>query len=72
MKEATGEGDIDVSALSDEGIRPLMIDEDMQTVGEIFKMNFSDKNNTLSCFENHWLPVPFFSKGVKLNLDSDP
>lgn len=62
LKEATGEGDIDVSALSDEGIRPLMIDEDMQTVGEIFKMNFTDKSNTLSFFENHWLPIPYFFK----------
>lgn len=62
LKEATGEGDIDVSALSDEGIRPLMIGEDMKTVGEIFKMSFTDKNNTLSFFENHWLPIPYFFK----------
>lgn len=62
LKEATGEDDIAVSALSDEGIRPLMIDEDMQTVGEIFKMDFTDKNNTLACFENHWLPIPYFFK----------
>ena len=62
LKEATGEGDIDVSALSDEGIRPIMIDEEMQTVGEIFKMNFTDKHNTLSYFENQWLPIPYFFK----------
>lgn len=62
LKEATGEGDIDVSALSDEGIRPLMIDEEMQTVGEIFKINFTDKNNTLPLFENQWLPIPYFFK----------
>lgn len=62
LKEATGECDMDISALSDEGIRPLMIDDDMQVVGEIFKMNFHDRNNTLAFFENHWLPIPYFFK----------
>lgn len=62
LKEATGEGDIDIVALNDEGIRPLLIDDDMQTVGEIYKMNFTDKNNTLVSFENKWLPIPYFFK----------
>lgn len=62
LKEAIGQGDIDVSALKDEGISPLMIDEEMQCSGEIFKMSFSDKNNTLICFENKWLPIPYFFK----------
>lgn len=62
LRNTTEEGDIDVSALSDYGLRPLMIDEDMKTVGEIFKMNFTDRNNTLACFENHWLPIPYFFK----------
>ena len=40
LKEATGNGDIDVSALYDEGIRPIMIDDQMHCSGEIFKMSF--------------------------------
>ena len=64
LKNATGNGDIDVSALNDDGIKPLKIDEDMcaGVSGEIFKMNFTDRNNTLSAFENKWLPVPYFLK----------
>lgn len=62
LKEATGNGDIDVSALYDEGIRPVMIDDQMHCSGEIFKMSFGDRNNTLSKFENKWLPIPYFFK----------
>lgn len=62
LKEATGNGDIDVNALHEEGINPIMIDDQMQYSGEIFKMNFSDRNNTLSKFEDKWLPIPYFFK----------
>ena len=62
LKEATGNGDIDISALNDEGIHPIQTDDDEPVKGEIFKMNFSDKNNTLVQFENKWLPVPYFFK----------
>lgn len=70
LSEATGSGDIDVSSLADEGIIPLMIDEDMQCAGEIYKMSFSDKGNTLTFFENKWLPLPYFFKRseTKFNL----
>ena len=72
LKEATGEGDIDVSALSDEGIKPLMIDEEMQCSGDIFKMSFLDKNNTLSSFENKWLPIPYFFKRSEIRFKFGP
>ncbi len=72
LKEATGNGDIDVSSLSDEGINPLMIDEEMQCGGEIYKMNFSDKNNTLSLFENKWLPLPYFFKRSETKFKFGP
>ena len=62
LVEATGNGDIDINLLSEEGIEPLMIDDEMQSSGEIYKMSFSDKNNTLSFFENRWLPLPYFFK----------
>lgn len=62
LKEATGNGDIDVSALNDEGIHPIQTDDEEPIKGEIFKMNFSDKNNNLSAFENKWLPIPYFFK----------
>ena len=56
--------EIEVSALNDDGYKPLKIDDTMcdDKGGEIFKMNFSDKNNTLSAYENQWLPIPYFLK----------
>lgn len=62
LADSTGEGDIDVSSLSEEGINPIMIDDDMQQGGEVFRMNFADKNNMLAAFENQWLPLPYFFK----------
>ncbi len=62
LKGTTGNRDIDINALNDEGIKPIMIDDQMQGTGEIFKMSFADRNNTLSMFENHWLPIPYFFK----------
>lgn len=60
LHEATGRGDIDVSELSEDGIYPIQEDDDEPKVGEIFKMNFTDKANKLALFENRWLPVPYF------------
>ena len=64
LKSATGNDDIDVSSLNDDGIKPLKIDGTMcdGVDGEIFKMSFNDKNNTLSTYENQWLPIPYFLK----------
>ena len=72
LKEADGNGDIDVSSLSDEGIKPLMIDDEMQCSGEIYKMSFSDRNNTLSLFENRWLPIPYFFKRSETKFKFGP
>lgn len=72
LKEATGNGDIDVSSLSEEGIEPLMIDDEMQCTGEIYKMNFYDKNNTLAHFENRWLPLPYFFKRSETKVRFGP
>lgn len=72
LSEATGSGDIDVSSLADEGIIPLMIDEDMQCAGEIYKMSFSDKGNTLTFFENKWLPLPYFFKRSETKFKFGP
>ena len=49
-----------VSSLSEEQILPVCIDDEMKTDGEVFKMTFADKNNTLKAFENKWLPIPYF------------
>ena len=74
LKNATGNGDIDVSSLNDDGIKPLQIDEEMRAGvdGEIFKMNFTDRNNTLSAFENKWLPIPYFLKRGKTRFNFGP
>ena len=72
LSEATGSGDIDVSSLAEEGIIPLMIDEEMQCTGEIYKMTFSDKGNTLDFFENKWLPLPYFFKRSETKFKFGP
>lgn len=72
LKGTTGELEVNVSDLNDEGIRPLMIDDSMQTMGEIFKMNFADKNNALSSFENQWLPIPYFFKRSETKFKFGP
>ena len=74
LKNATGNGDIDVSDLNDDGIKPLRIDEEMcaGVDGEIFKMNFTDRNNTLSAFENKWLPIPYFLKRGETRFNFGP
>lgn len=74
LKNATGNGDIDVSSLNDDGIKPLQIDEEMcaGVDGEIFKMNFTDRNNTLSAFENKWLPIPYFLKRGETRFNFGP
>lgn len=51
---------INVQDLYDEGIKPIMIDDEMQVTGNIFKLSFVDKSNVLSKFENKWLPIPYF------------
>lgn len=72
LKEASGNGDIDVNLLTEEGIKPLMINDEMQCSGEIYKMSFSNKNNTLQKFENCWLPLPYFFKRSETKFKFGP
>ena len=52
----------DISMISEDGIKPILIDNEMQAEGDVFKMTFADRTNTLSSFENKWLPLPYFFK----------
>ena len=52
--------DFDISKLEDEGISPLKVNEEMLCGGNIYKMSFTARDNTLSAFENKWLPIPYF------------
>lgn len=74
LAQATGSGDIDVSDLEGDGIKPLQIDDEMcgGVPGEIFKMNFTDRNNTLEAFENQWLPLPYFLKRSETRFTFGP
>lgn len=55
-------GEYDIQDLYDDGIKPVMVGEDMQdgNIGEVFKLGFNDRNNCLSSYENKWLPLPYF------------
>ncbi len=46
--------------LRNDGIEPVCSDDDM--AGGIYKLTFADRHNTLSFFENKWLPIPYFFK----------
>ena len=61
---ASSETELDIDELKHDGINPLKIDDDVceGVKGEIFSLTFSDKENKLKSFENHWLPAPFFFK----------
>lgn len=56
--------EIDANDLKNDGITPLRVDDEICSGvrGEIFNMSFSDKDNKMSCYENVWLPVPYFFK----------
>lgn len=62
------------SELKADGITPLRINDVNCTgvEGDVFKMTFSDKNNKMSCFENVWLPVPYFLKLTKRKFKFGP
>lgn len=66
--------DIDVAELRADGILPLRID-DMNCTGvegEIFSMTFADRHNKLACFENVWLPIPYFFKRTEKRFKFGP
>lgn len=63
------------SDLKDDGILPIA-GEDGQMIdgvkGELFKMTFSDKHNTLGKYENVWLPAPYFFKRTEKKFKFGP
>ena len=66
--------EIDINDLRSDGISPLRIDDEncSGTKGEIFNMTFNDRDNKLSCFENVWLPAPYFFKRTEKKLKFGP
>ena len=60
--------------LRNEGITPLRIDDDMSdgVKGDLYKLTFSDKYNALKCFENHWLPLPYFFRRTEKRFKFSP
>ena len=58
-------GEFDENDLREKNILPLRRDDEMMpdVRGEIYKLTFADTRfNTLSKFENVWLPLPYFHK----------
>ena len=64
----------DPNEMRKDGLLPLMIDGEMSegVRGEIYKMSFGDKHNMLSCFENKWLPLPYFLKKTEKRYKFSP
>lgn len=64
----------DPNEMRKDGLLPLMIDSEMceGVRGEIYKMTFSDKQNMLSCFENKWIPIPYFYKRTEKRFKFSP
>lgn len=61
--------------LREKNILPLRKDDEMipGIPGEIYKITFSDtRNNTLACFENVWLPLPYFHKRSEKRFNFGP
>lgn len=66
--------EIDFDDLKSDGITPLRIDdENCEGVkGDFFSMTFTDRDNTLSSFENVWLPLPYFFKRTPRRFNFGP
>lgn len=64
----------DQSELRDDGINPLCIDQEMckDVKGELYKMTFTDQHNAMKCFENKWIPVPYFFKRTEKRFKFSP
>ena len=60
--------------LRNEGIHPLKVDDRMVdgVNGEIYKLTFSDKHNAIKCFENQWLPLPYFFRRTEKRFKFSP
>lgn len=64
----------DPAELKNDGINPLMIDGEMCSGvrGDLYKLTFSDKHNAIKCFENKWLPLPYFFKRTEKRFKFSP
>lgn len=65
---------LDPSELKSDGISPLRVDDVNcpGVKGEIFNMTFGDRDNKLACFENVWLPIPYFFKRTEKKFRFGP
>lgn len=68
------DAEIDVDELKHDGILPLKVDEDLcpGVKGEIYSLTFLDRDNKLSCFENQWIPLPYFFKRTEKKFKFGP
>ena len=66
--------EMSVEGLKEDGILPIKIDDDFAegVTGDIFKMNFQDKQNRISSFENQWIPLPYFLKKTEKRFEFGP
>ena len=66
--------ELDPAEMRNDGINPLRIDDEMceNVRGELYKLTFSDKNNAFKCFENKWLPLPYFFKRTEKRFKFSP
>lgn len=66
--------EIDVDELRHDGIKPLMIDDELcdGVKGEIYSITFADRYNELQHFENQWLPIPYFFKRTERKFKFGP
>lgn len=62
--------EISTEVLREDGILPIKVDDEMAEgiSGEVYKINFQDKQCCLSDFENQWLPVPYFFQKNKQKI----
>ena len=66
--------EFDPIELRNDGINPLKIDDEMCSGvrGELYKLTFTDRHNTMKCFENKWLPIPYFFKRTEKRFKFSP
>lgn len=66
--------EISTAVLREDGILPIKIDDELSEGfnGDIYKINFQDKQCCMSSFENKWLPVPYFFKKTSKRLSFGP
>ena len=60
--------------LHSDGISPIRIEDEMcdGVKGEVYKLTFADKNNMFRCFENKWIPIPYFFKRSETRYNFTP